>query len=143
MGIYSDPHDLSSHKQAPALSSRMRVVPKRGLLVVASVVMLVAIVTASLVPATWQVRLGLHWLVEHFLAYFAATLIFCFAWQRPMAVAAVLLPFAVAIEAAQALTADRIADPATALAAAAGVAVAALLADLVLWLKKRGRPARQ
>jgi VanZ family protein len=110
---------------------------------VAGTILLVAIVAASFVPTAWQIRLGLHWLVEHFLAYFAATLIFCLAWQRPMAVAAVLLPFAVAIEAAQALTADRIADPVTALAAAVGVAVAALLADLVLWLKKRGKPARK
>lgn len=137
MGIYSDPHDLSSHKQAPALSSRMRVVPKRGLLVVASVVMLVAIVTASLVPATWQVRLGLHWLVEHFLAFFTVTLLFCLAWRRPMRVAAIMLPLALAIETLQALTPDRTADLATALMAAAGVASAALLADLAMAFRKQ------
>ena len=33
-------------------------------------------------------RLGLHWLVEHFLAYFVLTLVFCLATRRPMAVAA-------------------------------------------------------
>ena len=85
----------------------------------------------------WQIRLGLHWLVEHFLAYFAVTAIFCLAWPRPMAVAAVLLPVAVLLETAQGLTPDRTADPATALSAATGVAVAALLADLVLALGKR------
>ncbi len=64
-------------------------------------VLLAAIAVATLVPADWQIRLGLHWLVEHFLAYFAVTAIFCLAWPRPMAVAAVLLPVAVLLEAAQ------------------------------------------
>ena len=101
------------------------------------VVLLAAIAVATLVPAGWQIRFGLHWLVEHFLAYFAVTAIFCLAWPRPMAVAAVLLPVAVLLETAQGLTPDRTADPATALSAATGVAVAALLADLVLALGKR------
>lgn len=54
-----------------------------------------------------------------------------------MTVAAVLLPVAVVLETAQELTSDRTADPATALSAATGVAVAALLADLALALCKR------
>ncbi|WP_141700798.1 hypothetical protein [Methyloceanibacter superfactus] len=91
-----------------------------------------AIVFAALGPPEWQFRLGLHWLVEHFLAFFGLTIFACLAWPRPMAVAAVLLPFAVLLEAAQALTADRTADPATALSAASAVAAAALLADAVL-----------
>jgi VanZ family protein len=99
--------------------------------------LLVAIAVATLVPAGWQIRLGLHWLVEHFFAYFAVTAIFCLAWKRPTAVAAVLLPVAVLLETAQGLTPDRTADLATALSAATGVAVAALLADLVLALGKR------
>jgi hypothetical protein len=101
------------------------------------VALLAAIAVATLVPAEWQIRLGLHWLVEHFLAYFTVTVIFCLAWPRPMAVAAVLLPVAVLLETAQGLTPDRTADPATALSAATGVAVAALLADLVLARGKR------
>jgi VanZ family protein len=92
---------------------------------------------ATLGPVGWQIRLGLHWLVEHFLAYFTVTTIFCLAWPRPMVVAAVLLPFAVLMEAAQALTPDRVPNPDTALAAATGVSVAALLADLVTGLRKR------
>lgn len=103
--------------------------------------LIVAIVVATLVPAGWQIRLGLHWLVEHFLAYSAVTAIFCLAWPRPMAVAAVLLPFAVLLEASQMLTPDRTPDPATALSAATGVAVAALLAELTLWLRRRGGKA--
>ena len=94
--------------------------------------LLAAIAVATLVPADWQIRLGLHWLVEHFLSYFAVTAIFCLAWPRPMAVAAALLPVAVLLETAQGLTPDRTADPATALSAATGVAAAALLADLIL-----------
>jgi len=103
----------------------------------------VAIAVAALVPEGWQVRTGLHWLVEHFLAFFTVTLVFCLAWPRPMAVAAVLLPAAILIEAAQELTGDRTADLATSLFAAAGVASAALLADLVIVLRKRALSSRQ
>jgi VanZ family protein len=105
----------------------------------AGVVLLAAIVVATFVPAAWQVRLGLHWLLEHFLAYFTLTLVFSIATRRPMAVAAVLLPVAVILETLQALTADRVADAVTALFAAAGVASAALLADLTMAL--RGKAA--
>ena len=107
---------------------------------IAGAVLLAAIAVATLIPAAWQIRLGLHWLLEHFLAYFAVTSIFCLAWPRPMAVAAVLLPVAILLEAAQGLTPDRVPDLATALSAATGVAMAALLADLILWLRK-GRPS--
>ncbi len=92
---------------------------------------------AALGPAGWQVRLGLHWLVEHFLGFFVLTLLACMAYPRPMRVAALLLPVAVGLEAAQALTPDRTADVATALVAAAAVASAALLADAVLFWRKR------
>jgi len=109
------------------------------LLVFAGAVLLAAIAVATFIPAAWQIRLGLHWLTEHFLAYFAVTLLFCFAWRRPMAVAAVLVPLAVVLETLQALTADRTADAVTALFAAANVASAALLADLVIsWRRKAG-----
>ena len=99
--------------------------------------LLAAIVAATFVPAGWQVRLGLHWLAEHFLAYFVLTLVFCLATRRPMAVAAALLPLAIILESLQALTADRVADAATALFAAAGVASAALLADLAMSLGRK------
>ena len=101
-------------------------------------ILLVAIVADSLVPVDWQVRLGLHWLTEHFLAYFALTSIVCLAWPRPMVVAAWLVPFAVLLEALQGLTANRVPDLPTALFGAAGVASAALLADLAWW-RKGGR----
>ena len=97
---------------------------------------MVAIAVATFVPAAWQVRLGLHWLAEHFLAYFAVTAIFCLASRRPMAVATALVPIAVVLECLQALTADRVADAVTALFAAAGVAAASLLAELGIWLRR-------
>jgi len=100
-------------------------------------VLLAAIAVASLVPSAWQVRLGLHWLAEHFLAYFALTTLFCLATRRPMAVAAALIPLAVVLEGLQSLTADRVADAATALLAAAGVASAALLTDLAIALRRK------
>jgi hypothetical protein len=103
----------------------------------AGVVLLAAIVVATFVPAAWQVRLGLHWLLEHFLAYFTLTLVFSIATRRPMAVASVLLPVAIVLETLQALTADRVADAVTALFAASGVASAALLADLAMALGGR------
>jgi VanZ family protein len=105
--------------------------------------LLAAIAVAVLIPTGWQVRLGLHWLVEHFFAFFTLTLVFCFAWPRPMAVAALLVPIAVLLESSQALTPDRTADLATALFAAAGVALAALLADLILRLRRLGASARR
>ena len=119
----------------PALTSRLF-----GL---AGAVLLAAIAAATFVPAAWQIRLGLHWLTEHFLAYFVVTALFCLASRRPMAVAAVLVPLAVVLETLQALTADRVADAVTALFAAAGVASAALLADLAMaWRRKAGIGAK-
>lgn len=105
----------------------------------AGAVLVVWITYAALMPVDWQIRLGLHWLVEHFLVFFVVTTLFCLAWLRPMVVAALLLPFAILIETAQGLTPDRTADSATALIAAAAVASAALLADLVVALWKRAR----
>jgi hypothetical protein len=99
--------------------------------------LLAAIAVASLVPSAWEVRLGLHWLAEHFLAYFALTALFCAASRWPMAVAAALVPMALVLEALQSLTADRVADPTTALFAAAGVASAALLADFAIALRRK------
>jgi hypothetical protein len=104
---------------------------------VAGVVLLAVVVADSLVPVTLQVRLGLHWLIEHFLAYFALTL--CLAWPRPFVVAVALMAIASAIELLQGLTADRIPDLATAFCGAAGVLVAALLASVITDVRRKGR----
>jgi hypothetical protein len=107
--------------------------------------MLIAAIAAdSLVPVAWQVRTGLHWLIEHFLAYFAVTLVLCLALQRPVIVAGGLMAFAAIMEALQGLTTDRIPDLPTAFCGAAGVLAGVLLADLAIGLLKRrqARPAR-
>ena len=98
---------------------------------VAGAVLLAAVAADTLVPVAFQVRLGLHWLIEHFLAYFAVALLFCLAWPRPFIVAAPLMVVTGAFEALQGLTADRIPDLATAFCGAAGVLAGALLASLV------------
>jgi VanZ family protein len=113
-------------------------------LAVVSAMLIAAIAADSLVPIAWQVRTGLHWLIEHFLAYFAVTLVLCLALQRPVIVAGGLMAFAAIMEALQGLTTDRIPDLPTAFCGAAGVLAGALLADLAIGLLKRrqARPAR-
>jgi len=104
-------------------------------------VVLAGIAYATLGPEGWQIRLGLPYLVEHFLAYFTLTTLACLVWPRPLRVAAVLVPLAVALEAAQGVTPDRTPDLYTALSAASAVVTAALVAALALALwRKRQKP---
>jgi hypothetical protein len=132
-----DGRDKPGHDAAEGV-----VLTKRKSLVLLAVALIIAaIVFASLAPVGWQMRFGLHWLVEHFLVFFALTMLVCLVRPKPMIVAGVLVPFAVLLEAAQALTPDRTADLATTLSAAAGVSLAALLFDLALSLRKRWRKA--
>ena len=92
-------------------------------------ILLAAIAADTLVPVDWQIRLGLHWLIEHFLAYFVVSFVICLAWHRPLIVAVSLMALAGALEAVQGLTADRIPDLPTAFCGAAGVLTGALLAS--------------
>ena len=108
---------------------------------VAGAILLVAIAADTLVPVAWQVRSGLHWMIEHFLAYFAVTFLFCLAWPRPFIVAGSLVALAAVMEALQGLTSDRVPDLPTAFCGAAGVLTAALLASLLIDARK-GRQAR-
>ena len=105
----------------------------------AGVALIGLIVITSLMPARWETFRSGHWLIEHFLAYFVVTVLFCLAWPRPFIIAAALMAAAGAIEALQGLTADRIPDLATAFCGAAGVLAAALVVSLVtdLWQKRR------
>lgn len=109
---------------------------QRWIAVAGSLVLLTAIAFASLFPVEWQLRTGLHWLVEHFLIYFAATAIVCVAWPKPSYVAAALTVLAALLETAQGLTADRVPDLATAISGAAAVLTAAILAQLIISLRK-------
>jgi len=103
--------------------------------------LITSIAADSLVPVAWQIRLGLHWLIEHFLAYFAAMAVLCLAWPRPFIVAGALMALACALEALQGLTSDRIPDLPTALAGAAGAMAAAFLAAIVIRVRKGRKPA--
>jgi VanZ family protein len=105
-------------------------------IVLCGVIVLLAAIVASLIPVNMQIRTGLHWQVEHFLVYFAATAIFCLAWPRPFIVAGVMVAFAALLEALQGLTPDRTPDLPTALSAAAGALNAGILAWLVIRLRK-------
>ena len=103
---------------------------------IAGAVFLAAIAVDSLVPVAWQIRTGLHWLIEHFLAYFVVAFVLCFAWSRPFIVAGALMALAGATEALQGLTADRIPDLPTAFCGAAGALTGALLADLCMGARR-------
>ena len=103
------------------------------------VLLLAGLAYASLFPVDWQVRIGLHWLVEHFLLYFAITGLVCLAWPRPAYVAVTLMTLAALLEALQGLTMDRTPELATAVSGVSGVLLAAILFQLALSLRKRGR----
>jgi hypothetical protein len=96
----------------------------------AAAVVLIAV--ASLVPANMQIRTGLHWLVEHFLAYLGAGFILCLVWPRPLIVAGVLMAVSALLEILQGLTPDRVPDLPTALSGADGALTGALVAKLML-----------
>lgn len=97
---------------------------------------LAAVAVDSLIPTPWAFRLGLNWLVEHFIAYFTVTALVCIAWPRPLAAAASLMALAGTLEALQGLTLDRTPDLLTAMSGSAGVISAASLAWLVLYVWK-------
>ena len=86
----------------------------------------------ALGPATWQPRSGLGWEIDHFVGYFAFTLMFCLAWPRPLVVGRALMVFAVLLEGLQAFMPDRSSYYMAAVYSAAGVLAAALLAELFI-----------
>jgi VanZ family protein len=102
------------------------------------VVAVALIIFASLfLPAKWeQLRTG-HWAVEHFLAFFAATLIICLGWSRPFVVAGLLMPFAALLEALQYFTPTHTPDLLAVLSGAGGALAAALLAKFIILVRNR------
>jgi hypothetical protein len=115
----------------------MRIATNPKWVAAAGLLLVAAIAVAALIPTGWEVRTGLHWLVEHFLVFFFVTLVFCIAWPRPALVAGVLMVLAGLFEALQGLTIDRTPDFLTAISGTAGVVSAALLAQSVIWWRKR------
>ena len=53
---------------------------------VCSVAIMVLLVIGALGPASWTPRTALGWQIDHFLGYFAITLLVCLAWPRPFVV---------------------------------------------------------
>ena len=102
-----------------------------------SVVALVFLVFLALGPASWQPRSGLGWELDHFVGYFVFTWIFILAWPRPLVVGGALAVFALLLENLQSFLPDRSSYVVAALYSAAGVITAALLAELVLRVRRQ------
>ena len=69
-----------------------------------------ALALASLLPTKWIPRTGLGWEDEHFIVYFATTIVLSLASRRPYVVGVALMMFAGVLEACQGLTPDRFPD---------------------------------
>src|SRR5438067_11932004 len=96
-----------------------------------SMAALALLVFAALGPAKWQIRTGLGWQFDHFLAYFAVTPIFCLVWSRPFAIGGALTVIGALLEGLEVFTPDRTADLWAALYGALGTTSAALVAELL------------
>ena len=107
-----------------------------------SMAIIVLLVIGALGPANWTPRTALGWQIDHVLGYFAITLLVCFAWPRPLAVAGLLVAAAFLLEGLQAFTPDRTANLEAALCGAGGVLAAALVAEMVIraWRWHRKSP---
>jgi hypothetical protein len=99
---------------------------------VCSMATLVLLVFVALGPAKWIPRSGLGWQIDHFVGYFAFTLMFCLAWPRPVVVGGAFVCLAVLLEGLQAFTPDRFADVHAAMISAGGALAAMLPADLFI-----------
>ena len=97
-----------------------------------AVAALALLVFGSLSGAAAQPRTVLGWELEHFLGYFAVTLIICAAWPRPLVVAAALVLAAGVLEVSQAFTPDRTPNVMAVVYGAAGILIAATLAEVFI-----------
>ena len=124
------------HPRAVALAiSNRRVIWLRlcGAIAIAGLIF-----ASLLLPAEWErLRTG-HWLMEHFLAYFVASLVICLGWPRPFVVAGALAVAAAILETLQGLTPNHSASVDLVMAGAAGALTAALIAKLtmVAWSRR-------
>jgi VanZ family protein len=100
-------------------------------------VLLLAIVFAALGPAKWQFRTGLGWQFDHFIGYFAFTLMICLAWPRALLVGGSVIALATLLEWLQAFTPDRTADLHAVLCSSGGVLAAALPSELFARASRR------
>src|SRR5260370_1982956 len=117
----------------------------RGGAKVCSVAILALLVIGALGPASWTPRTALGWQIDHFLGYFAITLLVCLAWPRPVVVGGVLMATAFLLEGLQAFAPGRSANLVAALCGAGGVLAAAVVAEIFIrawrWHLKSARVA--
>jgi len=113
---------------------------------VCSVAIMVLLVIGALGPASWTPRTALGWQIDHFLGYFAITLLVCLAWPRPFVVGGVLVAAAFLLEGLQAFSPGRSANFVAALCGAGGVLAAALVTELLIqawrWHLRSARNAK-
>jgi VanZ family protein len=109
----------------------------RLMLKVCSVAALIVLVVFALGPSKWTPRSGLGFEFDHFVGYFFFTLLFCLTWPRPLVVGGALVVLAVVLENLQSFLPGRSSYFVAALYSAAGVLVAALLAELFMRAQKR------
>jgi VanZ family protein len=107
-----------------------------------SVAIMVLLVIAALGPAKWAPRTELGWQFDHFIGYFGITLFFCFAWPWPFVIGGIVMAVAALLEGLQALTPDRSANLEAALWGAGGALVAAVVAELFIWVWRLRRPRK-
>ena len=100
-------------------------------IVFCSIAAVALLVFAHLCPAKWKPRTGLGWPIDHFLAYFAVTLIVYLAWPEPLVVGAALMAVSALLEGLQRFTIDRSPSFLAAFCGAGGASAAALLAELL------------
>jgi hypothetical protein len=116
-----------SHAMSAEAKLNLRTAAKVG-----SSAIMVLLVIGALGPADWTPRTALGWQLDHFLGYFAITLLICVAWPRPFVVGALFIAAAFLLEGLQALTPDRTANLVAALCGGGGVLAAAVVAELFI-----------
>jgi VanZ family protein len=104
---------------------------------VCAVVAFVLLAFVALGPSKLVPRSGLGWELDHFVAYFVLTLMFCLVWPRPLAVGGSFVVLAALLEGLQAFTPDRTPDIESVLFSAAGTLSVVLNADLLIRAPKR------
>ena len=102
------------------------------------VIAVALVIFASLMLPTKleHMRTG-HWFTEHFLGYFAASLVVCLGWRRPLLVGAGLAVTAFVLEALQALTPSHSPTLISAIGGASGALAAAGLFKLIMMARNR------
>ena len=133
-------------REGVAMSADMKSRFRAGAKICSGIVM-VLLVIGALGPENWTPRTPFGWQFDHFIGYFAITLLVCFAWPRPLVVGVLMIAAAFLLEGLQALTPDRSANLVAALCGSGGVLAAALLAELIIqawkWRLNSARRAKK